>query len=72
MASVLAMISEILSISGSSLNVMFDCVCECTDFKHNFKSEKETKKSIGVCYCRRGQRESYACMIKSRHLAISL
>lgn len=43
MASVLAMISEILSISGSSLNVMLDCVCECTDFKHNFKSEREIK-----------------------------
>lgn len=47
MASVLATISEILSISGSSLNVMLDCVCECTDFKHNFKSEKETKNALG-------------------------
>ena len=26
---------------------MFDCVCECTDFKHNFKSEKETKIAPG-------------------------
>ena len=26
---------------------MFDCVCECTDLKHNFKSEKETKKALG-------------------------
>lgn len=43
MASVLATISEILSISDFSLNVMLDCVCECTDFKHNFKSERETK-----------------------------
>lgn len=29
------------------MNVMFDCVCECTDFKHNFKSEKETKIALG-------------------------
>ena len=26
---------------------MFNCVCECTDFKHNFKSEKETKIALG-------------------------
>ena len=47
MASVLATISDTLSISGSSLNVMFDCVYECTNFKHNFKSEKEAKNTIG-------------------------
>ena len=29
------------------MNVMFNCVCECTDFKHNFKSEKETKIALG-------------------------
>ena len=29
------------------MNVLFDCVCECTDFKHNFKSEKETKIALG-------------------------
>lgn len=47
MASVLATISEIFSIGSSSLNAMFDCVCECTDIKHNFKPEKKTKIGLG-------------------------
>ena len=42
------------------MNVMFDCVCECTDFKHNFKSEKETKSALGTLAELLQERLSYA------------